>query len=94
MLGPVRGNTRTRGDAGDAGAADGVADPDTAEPRRTAIRPASTDSRGTADPWSNTLIAVTFPAPSRPNVSRSRVRTVPESIRTYATFSPPDHGRS
>ena len=44
--------------------------------------------RCTAEPRSNTLIAVTFRSSSPPKRSRSRVRTVPENIRTYAIFSP------
>jgi hypothetical protein len=42
----------------------------------------------TAERWSKTLIAVTFPSWSRPKCRRSRVRTVPENMRTYAIFSP------
>jgi len=56
--------------------------------QRRLASPAQTDPRRTVEPLSKTLIAVTFRSPSRPNRSRSRVRTVPENIRTYATFSP------
>jgi hypothetical protein len=51
-------------------------------PRRRPICPAPTDARATAPPRSKTLIAVTFVASSPARRSRSRVRSVPENIRT------------
>lgn len=59
-------------------------------PRSFAIRPAPTSAARGAEPCSKTLIPVTLPSarPSpRPNGSRSRIRTVPENIRTYAVFA-------
>ena len=53
-----------------------------ARPQSFPISPAATDARSTAEPCSKTLIAVTFRSASRPNRSRSRVRTVPENMRT------------
>ena len=57
-------------------------------PQSFPISPADTDARRVAAPRSKTSIAVTFRSASSPNRSRSRVRTVPENMRTYAIFSP------
>ena len=57
-------------------------------PQSFAISPEEADDRWTAVPWSKTPIPVTFPSPSRPKWSRSRICTVPENMRTYAIFSP------
>jgi hypothetical protein len=56
-------------------------------PRSLAIWPAETATRGVAVPRSNTPIAVTLPSWPMPsglalNRRRSRVRMVPENIRT------------
>ena len=53
-----------------------------ASPQSFPISPAYTDSRRTAGPSAKTLIAVTFRSPPQPNRTRSRVRTVPENMRT------------
>ena len=52
--------------------------------RAAAICRPETAGRGTAPPWSNTASAVTFSSQTT-----SRVRSVPENMRTYAIFSPP-----
>lgn len=62
-------------------------------PHSCPIRPAPMASRRGASPCSKTLIALTLAASGRGapgpwNGSGSRVRTVPENIRTYAIFSP------
>jgi len=62
--------------------ADRVADLDLREAHSFAISPADTDSRRTGEPPAKTLIAVTFRSPLRPNRTRSRVRRVPENMRT------------
>jgi len=52
-------------------------------PRRRPICPAPIDARSTAPPWSKTLMAVTFvPSSSPASERRSRVRSVPENMRT------------
>ena len=51
-----------------------------ARPDSFAICPADTDPRRASEPSAKTLIAVTFPA--WPGPAGSRVRTVPENMRT------------
>jgi hypothetical protein len=51
-------------------------------PHSFATPPAETDGRCTDGPCSKTAIAVTLPSSSEPKLTRSRVRIVPESIRT------------
>jgi len=70
---------------------DRVADLDVGETPELADLTGRDRGRRTTDPRSNTPIAVTLvpvASGSSRSCSRSRVRTVPENIRTYAIFSP------
>ena len=53
-----------------------------ARPHSFPICPADTDPLGASEPSAKTLIAVTFCARPGPARTRSRVRTVPENMRT------------
>ena len=76
--------------------ADRVADPDLAEtPQLARSRPAATDPRRTAEPRSKTLIAVTFPPLSGPNLqSIPRPHGVRRTCERRRPSRRPDRARS